>query len=283
MKFDENLEKKIEKQLKDKNINIDEVIEYHKFSTGAKDTKEHFGLIWAEYDYINKKYKLRIDSKLSEERRKATKLELYGNPTYNNMDKNKATKLERYGDENYNNSEKQVKTALEHWGSDNYNNRNQMKETFKSHSDEERLEIENKRKTTKLERYGNSNYNNMKKHIETSSKGPSKPEKIFKDKLIKVFGIDDVYSEHYDKERYPFHCDFYIPSKDLFIEIHYHWTHGGHPFDPNNPEDLEKVAYWESKESEYYNNALYTWTVLDPKKLKIAKENNLNIRFIYPK
>ena len=29
----------------------------------------------------------------------------------------------------------------------------------------------------------------------------------------------------------------YIKEDDLFIELNNHWTHGGHPFDPNNKEE----------------------------------------------
>ena len=37
----------------------------------------------------------------------------------------------------------------------------------------------------------------------------------------------EVIGNKYD--RYPFACDFYISSLDLFIECNYHWTHGGKP------------------------------------------------------
>ena len=40
----------------------------------------------------------------------------------------------------------------------------------------------------------------------------------------------DVITQYKD-DRYPFACDFYIPSLDLFIECNYHWTHGGKPYE----------------------------------------------------
>ena len=39
----------------------------------------------------------------------------------------------------------------------------------------------------------------------------------------------EVIGNKYD--RYPFACDFYISSLDLFIECNYHWTHGGKPYE----------------------------------------------------
>ena len=102
-------------------------------------------------------------------------------------------------------------------------------------------------------------------------------------KLVNIFGIDDVVRQYYDKDRYPFHCDFYIKSKDLFIEYQGFWTHHTHPFDETNEEDLKQVKLWESKDTDFFRNAIYTWTDLDVKKRKIAENNNLNIKFIYPK
>ena len=82
----------------------------------------------------------------------------------------------------------------------------------------------------------------------------------------------------YRDERYPFACDFYIKSEDLFIELNLNWTHGLHPFDKNNKQDLEKLATWQekAKTSAFYKKAIYTWTDLDVRKLKAAQENKLN-------
>ena len=100
--------------------------------------------------------------------------------------------------------------------------------------------------------------------------------------LVNKYGNEDVI-RWYSDDRYPFVCDFYIVSEDLFIELNKHWTHGGHPFDELNLNDASKLEDWEekSKYSKYYLNAIYTWTVLDVKKQKIAKENNLNYKVIY--
>ena len=91
--------------------------------------------------------------------------------------------------------------------------------------------------------------------------------------LIKKY--PDVISQYKD-ERYPFYCDFYIPSLDLFIECNYHWTHGGHPFNENNKEDQLILKSWKDKNTKYYNNAIITWTIRDVNKRNTAKENKLN-------
>ena len=86
----------------------------------------------------------------------------------------------------------------------------------------------------------------------------------------------DVINQYRDKYRYPFNCDFYIPSLDLFIECQYSWTHEGHPYNKEN--DKEKLELWKEKAkiSKYYQNAINTWTIRDVNKREIANKNNLN-------
>ena len=88
-----------------------------------------------------------------------------------------------------------------------------------------------------------------------------------------------------EDSRYPFECDFYIPSLDLFIEINFHWTHGFHPYNPQDPKDLETVKAWEVKAKELnfkgkpkylYKKALEIWTERDVYKRETAKSNYLN-------
>ena len=80
----------------------------------------------------------------------------------------------------------------------------------------------------------------------------------------------------YKCELYPFNCDFYIPSLDLYIECNYHWSHCKHPFNPNNIEDINKLNKMKLKNTKYYLNSIYVWTDLDIRKRNIAKQNNLN-------
>ena len=138
---------------------------------------------------------------------------------------------------------------------------------------------------TKLERYGIENYNNTEKSNMTKRKNhtfnTSKIEEDFYLYLISVFGKNNVCRNYRDEKRYPFNCDFYIPSEDLFIELNAHWTHGGKPYDQDDKECQEQLLKWQSSSKEYNKNAIHTWTVRDVNKFKIAKLNNLNYLTIY--
>lgn len=109
-----------------------------------------------------------------------------------------------------------------------------------------------------------------------SSFNISKPEEqiyqLLKDKF------EHVERQYFDKNRYPYNCDFYIPELDLFLEFNGIWTHGREPFCENNPLHIEKLNRWvdKAKTSEFYENAIYVWTDLDVKKRQIALQNNLN-------
>lgn len=116
----------------------------------------------------------------------------------------------------------------------------------------------------------------------------SKPEEIIFE-LLKTKFTDTIH--HYkDKERYNFQCDFYIPSKDLFIEINFDPSHGKEPFNPNNKNHLKIVEDWKTKISEKlkqnskpsrYSNFIDVWTIRDPIKFQTAKQNKLNYLTFY--
>lgn len=109
--------------------------------------------------------------------------------------------------------------------------------------------------------------------------------------MVSIYGPDDVFRNYIDI-RYPYRCDFYIKSKDLFIELNLHWTHGPHPFDENDLNDIELLNMWKSKQEiqtlengkkrqNMYFSAEYTWTVSDPLKIKTAHKNKLNYILLY--
>lgn len=102
--------------------------------------------------------------------------------------------------------------------------------------------------------------------------------------LLSIYDKDDIIRQYFDKDRYPYKCDFYIKSEDKFIEVHGNWTHGKHPFDENNKEDIKILELWKekAKTSDFYKNAIYQWTDLDVRKKKTAENNNLNFEAIYP-
>lgn len=114
-------------------------------------------------------------------------------------------------------------------------------------------------------------------HVKNKSFSESKPE-IIAFELLKKRYPDLI--RHYKSKQYPFECDFYSSNHDLYIEYNGTWTHGGHFYDENNLDDKKVLKKWEelSKKSNnnYYTNAIYTWSILDVKKRKIANDNKLN-------
>lgn len=88
------------------------------------------------------------------------------------------------------------------------------------------------------------------------------------------------YKKDYNEDlRYPYHCDFYLPEYDIFIEINGYWTHGGHWFDESDINDLKLLSNWQEKVSSnhpQYEVAINTWTISDIEKRNYAIINNLN-------
>ena len=97
------------------------------------------------------------------------------------------------------------------------------------------------------------------------------------DTYLNTRGIQHV--RQYKSALYPFCCDFYLPAYDLYIEIQASWTHGGHPYDAEH--DAEKLEYWRSKHTRYYDAAIETWIQRDVKKRETAKLNKLNYLEIF--
>lgn len=130
---------------------------------------------------------------------------------------------------------------------------------------------------TQLKEVQDKIYATKKKNHTVSS---SKSEIRMYDVLVEKFGKDDVIHQYKHDDRYPFMCDFYICSLDLFIELNAHWTHGKHWYDSNNPDDAKTLSVWTEKmikfQSSYFKAAIYIWTVRDLLKRKTAVDNNLN-------
>ena len=110
----------------------------------------------------------------------------------------------------------------------------------------------------------------------------SKLEDSFEQFLIEH---DIKYNTEYNKDsRYPYHCDFYLPDKDLFIEIHGFWMHNNHLF-TNFHEDLVILNMWKEKSKTHlqYITAIDVWTRKDIEKYNCAKQNNLNYVILWNK
>lgn len=101
-------------------------------------------------------------------------------------------------------------------------------------------------------------------------------------KLLEIYDTSDIIRQYSDS-RYPFKCDFYIKSKDLFIECNFHWTHGGLPYDSSDARCIEQLNQWNilAKQSKYYEAAIITWTIRDVIKRNTALKNKLNYEVLY--
>lgn len=212
----------------------------------------------------------------------------YGNRNYNNMEQNKATKLARYGDENYNNQERHQQTCLDKYGVDHHNKDPEISKKISDTRIRERTQ--EKANQTIIAKYGNlenyysivncKRYETMRKNGTLGSR-ETKPERELYQELCQKYGTENIIKQYYDKDRYPFRCDFYIIPEDKFIELHGFWTHGPHPYDKNDPKDQELLLQLEDEQSDWSRAIIYTWTDLDVRKLETAKRNNLNYEAIY--
>ena len=180
--------------------------------------------------------------------------------------------LEHYGvGHNFQRSdvkEKRKQTLIEKYGTDKLSDvpeiQQKIKETLQrkynvtTFSDFVSLKtIQNKKNSTQLER---------------GTFHTSKPEEIVFNILSLIYDV----KRQYRSDVYPFACDFYIPSLDLYIEYNGSWTHGGHPFDKTNENDLSILKKWQEKHTKYYDNAINTWTIRDVNKRKVVHDNGLN-------
>ena len=150
-------------------------------------------------------------------------------------------------------------------------------------------EIREKIKQTNIQKYGVDNplknkeiWKKSQDNRQISSK--SKLENNFFNCLKLKYEPDDIITQYKSKE-YPYYCDFYIKSINLYIEIQGHWTHNDHPFDINNLNDQLIMDIWRTKSlsDKYYKNALNTWTIKDVEKRNTAIQNNLNYLEIFGK
>ena len=178
------------------------------------------------------------------------------------QEKIKQTSLERYGAERPTQS-KEVQEKVKQTNLEKYN------ETSWTKTEEGRAFLRN---FVNSNEFKNKQYKTKKKN---KSFNTSKPEKELKARLQELF--PDLKTQ-YKSDAYPFACDFYIPSLDLYIEFNGTWTHGGHFFDKNDKGDADRLTKWEekAKTSKFFTNAITTWTVRDILKLETAIKNNLN-------
>ena len=216
-------------------------------------------------------------------------------------EKAKRTKLLRYGDENYRNKEKFVATCLKKYGCKYPAQNKEIRQKQKETSFNRYGGYFNKEQVSKTiqERYGmkwfvysdkvkekSHTKEALEKQINTKKKNHtfnvSKQEERCYELLCNKYGKEDVIRQ-YKSDVYPFACDFYIKNINTYIECNFHWTHGEHKFDCNNQDDIDKLNKWKekAKTSNFYINAISTWTERDVNKYNIVKKNNLNYLVFY--
>lgn len=109
----------------------------------------------------------------------------------------------------------------------------------------------------------------------------SAPEKEYYELLIQRYGEEDVFTQYNKDPRYPFACDFYIKSEDLFIELNIHPTHHTHPFNPDDEEDVRFLEVLQARNDQWSRNIVDVWTKRDYNKMQTAIKNNLNYKAVY--
>ena len=204
------------------------------------------------------------------------------------QNKTKKTNLLKYGVE----APLQNKEINEKWHNTCYVN-------FGTYSPLANKEIYNKTEETTYKKYGvycvfNTKENREKllsentkqKRYETLRRNhtfnTSKIEETIYEKLIDIYGKNDILREYKDKDRYPYRCDFYIKSLDLFIEVQGYYTHGKEPYNPNSIKHQVLVQRYKER---YGTNCqpVTIWTIKDVEKRNKAKENNLKYLEIFYK
>lgn len=110
-----------------------------------------------------------------------------------------------------------------------------------------------------------------------SSTSKSKAEDAIYEELCCIYGKGNIIRQ-YKSNVYPFHCDFYIQSEDLYIEYQGSWTHGNMPYIEGDTTCVQQLQLWKEKalNSEYYKDAIETWTYRDVIKRETARKYKLN-------
>lgn len=178
------------------------------------------------------------------------------------QEKTKQTNIKKYGAENVYASDliiqKIKETNLERYSETSWAKSKEGREFLKNLTNSD--EFKNKQYETKKI---NSTFN--------TSKTENKLELLLREMFPDL-------ETQYKSIPYPFNCDFYIPSLDLYIEYNGSWTHGGCFYDENNEDNRNTLKKWKeaSEHSRFYQNAIETWTKRDLNKLNTALENHLN-------
>ena len=131
--------------------------------------------------------------------------------------------------------------------------------------------------------YMESIISELKEYPSVNGISTSDDEDAIYDMLVEKYGKSDVERQYKDEDRYPYECDFYIKSEDLFIEYLKHWTHGRRKYNPDDPSCQDDVKWLEgkAKDNAFYERCLRQWTEKDPEKFQTAEENGIKLLVFY--
>lgn len=270
----------------------DNVFKLSEFQEKAGNTRE---------ERYGGRYTLSSDSSLADDAR-ATFMEHMKDDSFRSVvdAKKKATNEECYGDTCVMNNPdiraKHQETCIEKYGVDHPMRIDKNRAAFSLRLKEHADEYNKKSRETCMEKYGVPYYSqtNDFKRIQSKRMSDLKvkkqicavrlknhtfksslPEDNLYELLCMCFDKSDI-ERQYISEEYPFACDFYIKSRNLYIELNASWTHGCHWYDMRSNNDVRIVNEWRGKNTAYYDNAISTWTQRDVKKRCLAGIHNLN-------
>lgn len=198
-------------------------------------------------------------------------------------------------------SARAAETSRLRYGVDNFNQTPSARAAHRRRAEQHAKEWVEKARQTSIERYGVPSPNMREESRRETSKrmssarvqqlslatkkrngslATSSPEDALYELLVEYMNQQGmtVVRQHRDEKRYPFAADFYIPERDLFIELNGSWSHGGHWYESERAMDQKTVQTWikKGKKSKYYHVALETWTERDVRKRDAARRSELN-------
>jgi hypothetical protein len=200
-------------------------------------------------------------------------------------------------------NERRIATSQSRYGVDHPSQRASFRQSVSQYmtDPENQRRIRARTVTTNQERYGVAYFTQLPEHRQEQSRRMSDPShqrrisrakrengtfntSLSEDVLYKLLveyvnqhGMT-VVRQYRDEKRYPFAVDFYIPERDLFIELNGSWSHGGHWYEADREMDQRTVQTWlkKGKKSKYYRVALETWIKRDVRKREAARKAQLN-------
>lgn len=214
------------------------------------------------------------------------------NPMYSatSKEKRRQTMLARYGCEHPNQNMEIKQRMLQHMKETNlklYGVENAMQNSKIAYKSAENRQVAMMEKygapnSVQIESIRNQIFDSRRKNGTLNS---SKAEDVLYEMLVAVFGESDVCRNVIVDNRYPYHVDFYIKSRDLFIELNGDKCHYTHWFDENNEQDMQVLASWQENmyrleaktgKKSRYRKYIETWTISDVLKRSSAKKYHLN-------